>query len=186
VPPLSAKARTVAGGASPPGPPRRGFSTPPIDIRYARLGGDTLKEGLSGAGEGSRTPDLKLGKLALYRLSYARPEGGKIHRGRTSVKRSRLTGPETSPSDGSRWLDVLSRHNLGRPMGGIFPAPDRFAATKRTTPPPPKRQAPSSRKTLRIPIGRIIRAVQQASQTVRMVQENPPAMGPPRVSARLR
>ena len=31
-----------------------------------------------GAGEGSRTPDLKLGKLALYRLSYARPRGERI------------------------------------------------------------------------------------------------------------
>lgn len=39
-----------------------------------RKGGTASLFGFSGAGDGSRTRDLKLGKLALYRLSYARAD----------------------------------------------------------------------------------------------------------------
>ncbi len=41
-----------------------------------------------GAGDGIRTRDIDLGKVALYQLSYSRPEGNPIfHQNRNAVKR---------------------------------------------------------------------------------------------------
>jgi hypothetical protein len=36
---------------------------------------DTNPEGIFGAGDGIRTRDIDLGKVALYQLSYSRPTG---------------------------------------------------------------------------------------------------------------
>src|SRR3954462_11037200 len=46
-----------------------------------RLKIGTVSEEAVGAGNGTRTRDIKLGKLALYQLSYARPM---IERGKSS------------------------------------------------------------------------------------------------------
>ena len=44
-----------------------------VDIQIVRLDSVTGEDGLDfGAGNGDRTRGLKLGKLALYQLSYAR------------------------------------------------------------------------------------------------------------------
>ena len=50
-----------------------------------------------GAGEGSRTPDLKLGKLALYRLSYARLQPGVSIAHRALPVKSRRRLPHGGP-----------------------------------------------------------------------------------------
>jgi hypothetical protein len=57
-------------------------------------GGRRLDEGLKrkyGAGKEARTPDLNLGKVALYQLSYSRGAQGAFNRGA-------IVGPQRSES----------------------------------------------------------------------------------------
>ncbi len=94
-------------------PPARPLENQPV------AAAETRESGGGGAGNGNRTRDIQLGKLALYQLSYARPDatGGS---GRAAVvslgaARNRSTPPEGEStrmpprSRGSRGPRALAR-----------------------------------------------------------------------------
>src|SRR5207302_1204704 len=74
-----------------------------------------------GAGNGTRTRDIKLGKLALYQLSYARPNG---------IEHEESSPREPPRSRGLRSAPVRNRFRTG--YTGAMQGPGRTRDADRT------------------------------------------------------